>query len=141
MRRSEYQDFELHNIEPAIIEHDISVFLSHKLELIGQKFRLEGAWKHKRTIAVLVQNSGGLFIWASTAVKLVSTSDNPFAKLKELVSDSRSPSEFGLYQLYAAVLRSSGIEWEKETSRSRFCAVMGLLAACRASDAMRTVVA
>ncbi|KAK0891803.1 hypothetical protein LTR57_024650 [Friedmanniomyces endolithicus] len=44
VQRAEHEDFVLHDIEPAIIEHDISMFLRHQLGLIGQSvsFRLAG---------------------------------------------------------------------------------------------------
>jgi hypothetical protein len=44
VRRDKHQDFVLHNIEPTIIEHDISVFLSHRLKHIQQNHRLRAGW-------------------------------------------------------------------------------------------------
>ncbi|KAK0843720.1 hypothetical protein LTS02_015991, partial [Friedmanniomyces endolithicus] len=44
VQRAEHEDFVLHDIEPAIIEHDISMLLRHQLRLIEQSvsFRLAG---------------------------------------------------------------------------------------------------
>jgi hypothetical protein len=35
--QAEYQDFILHNIQPAVINHNISLFLKHYLRNIGQE--------------------------------------------------------------------------------------------------------
>ncbi|OCB89600.1 hypothetical protein A7U60_g3198 [Sanghuangporus baumii] len=51
-------------------------------------------------ITQLGKAAGGLFIRASTAVKMIRGSDNPFYHLKCLVSDSKSVSGFGLDKLF-----------------------------------------
>ncbi|KAJ5051265.1 hypothetical protein J3E74DRAFT_273090, partial [Bipolaris maydis] len=50
VRRDEHQDFVLHDIDPAIIEHDISVFSKHKLESTGNNYRLGDGWPAERDI-------------------------------------------------------------------------------------------
>ncbi|PVH91106.1 hypothetical protein DM02DRAFT_470413, partial [Periconia macrospinosa] len=60
VRRDEHQDFVLHDIEPAIVQHDIGVFLRHELGLVRQQCGFAAGWPEEKAIARLVQNSGGL---------------------------------------------------------------------------------
>lgn len=69
----------------------------------------------------------GLFIFASTAVRLVAESMNPLQKFEDLVRDSRSHEGFGLYRLYSTVLRDCGIPWNDPKWRSNFINVLGLI--------------
>ncbi|EJC98419.1 uncharacterized protein FOMMEDRAFT_23667 [Fomitiporia mediterranea MF3/22] len=72
----------------------------------------------------LASAAGGLFIWASIAVKLVDC-DNPAPKLKHLVIQSQHLS--GLRQLYDSVLASLGISFDDDSSKTRFSQVLGLV--------------
>ncbi|EJC99178.1 WD40 repeat-like protein [Fomitiporia mediterranea MF3/22] len=81
------------------------------------------AWTVKMNI--LGRAADGLFIWASTAVKMVMNSDDPFGKLDGLVSNVHSLN--GLDNLYATVLEQSGISWEDPKSVERFGKVLGLI--------------
>lgn len=85
-------------------------------------------WPWEANLKLLADAAEGLFVWASTAVKLVSSHmDDPFQKLKDIVTDLRSPSAFGLNDLYSNVLRNCGISWDSGVSRTRFVQVMGLI--------------
>ena len=107
---------------------DVLLYIKHEMHrIINENVQIPPSWPWDGNMVLLGKTAGGLFIWASTAVKLVSTSDNPFATLEELVTASYSPADFGLYRLYDSVLHNSGIAWEKDASRSRFQKVMGLL--------------
>ncbi|KAI0090929.1 WD40-repeat-containing domain protein [Irpex rosettiformis] len=77
---------------------------------------LQPIWE--RNIGMLAEAASGLFISASTAVRMIEASDNPFVTLKELVSGDTRLSQ--LDELYTTVLQSSGIQWEKPASVSRF---------------------
>ncbi|EJC98397.1 WD40 repeat-like protein [Fomitiporia mediterranea MF3/22] len=70
----------------------------------------------------LIEASEGLFVWASTVVKLVDC-DNPARTLRDLVSHSSNLS--GLE--YDSVLRGSGIVFSSEASKERFSQVLGLI--------------
>ncbi|EJD08073.1 WD40 repeat-like protein [Fomitiporia mediterranea MF3/22] len=74
---------------------------------------------------ILGDAAGGLFIWASTVVKLVSRSDDKVEKLEELVENARSL--VGLDSLYGTVLEQSGISWEEDKSVERFRKILGLI--------------
>jgi hypothetical protein len=68
---SEHQDFVLHHISPAIVDHDISIFLEHHLGIIRQECYLDAGWPGKQAIRCLVQHASGLFIWAATAYRFI----------------------------------------------------------------------
>ena len=111
VRRAEYHDFVLHNIEPAIIEQDISVFLRYQLGLIGQKCHFEAGWPEERAIAVLVQNSGGLFIWAATACRFIEEdsrlAETRLSLLLRQEGNGLLPPERKLDEIYTTVLANS----------------------------------
>ena len=65
------QDFVLQNISLSIIEHDISVFFEHNLEIIRQECRLATGWPGEEATKLLVQRAGGLFIYAATACRFI----------------------------------------------------------------------
>jgi hypothetical protein len=121
MQTDEHQDFVLHDIEPSIIEHDISVFLRYQFRLIGQRFRLKPSWPEERAIERLVHNSGGLFIWAATACRFVEQ-DSQLAetRLSSLLQAGSSvlPPERKLDEIYTTVLTDSvqGEYGEKENA-------------------------
>ncbi|KAL5512428.1 hypothetical protein ACEPAG_3420 [Sanghuangporus baumii] len=96
-------------------------------------------WPWDENIMQLGKAAGGLFIWASTAVKMVRNSDDHFYHLNCLVSDSKSVSGFGLDELYGTVLRDSGILWEEERSRQRFRKVLALLLLSKAPISSRMI--
>ena len=68
---TEHQDFVLHNVSPAIVDHDISIFLEYSLKIIGEERALGAGWPGERVISVLVQKARGLFIWAATACRFI----------------------------------------------------------------------
>lgn len=79
----------------------------------------------RKYMSFLWDCAAGLFIWASTIVKLISESDSPFEKLVEMASNPSSIRS--LNQLYATVLRHSGISWHDHTSKTRFSRIVGLI--------------
>ncbi|KAF1972832.1 hypothetical protein BU23DRAFT_641716 [Bimuria novae-zelandiae CBS 107.79] len=111
VQREEHHDFVLHDIEPAVIEHDIAVFLRHQLGIVRQKYQLEAEWPEEGAIARLVQNSGGLFIWAATACRFVAKdSQLAEARLSSLLHQGGNgilPPERKLDEIYTTVLASS----------------------------------
>jgi hypothetical protein len=60
--QAEHEDFVLQNIPPAIINHDISLFLEYNLGIIGQKWTLGAGWPGEQALGQLVLNASGLFI-------------------------------------------------------------------------------
>ncbi|KAL5312971.1 hypothetical protein ACEPPN_019397 [Leptodophora sp. 'Broadleaf-Isolate-01'] len=66
-----HQDFILHDIPPAIVSHDISLFLQVNLEQIRNELHLKAEWPGSEVIEKLVLAAGSLFIWAATACLFV----------------------------------------------------------------------
>jgi hypothetical protein len=135
VRREEHRDFVLHDIERTVVEHDISVFLRHQLGLVREKCRLEAGWPEEGAIARLVQNSGGLFIWAATACRFIAE-DSQLAetRLCSLVHQGGSgtlPPERKLDEIYTTVLTSSMrgeySEAESQTLHKQFRQVVGAI--------------
>ncbi|EJC98379.1 WD40 repeat-like protein [Fomitiporia mediterranea MF3/22] len=87
-----------------------------------RKLPIPDDWQSK--MDRLATAAGGLFIWASTAVKLVDC-DNPAPKLKHLVTQSQHLS--GLERLYKSVLANSGISFDDDSSKARFSQALGLV--------------
>ena len=113
MSETEYQDFALHNISSPIVDHDISKFLGCSLKLIAQEKSLDNGWPGEEVIRQLIQNAGGLFIWAATACRFIE--DGLFAdeRLQSLLEGStfaNAPEEHPeahLNELYTTVLKKS----------------------------------
>ena len=72
---SDHRDFILHHIPQPIIQHDITVFLRHELEIIRRD--REGSsctpqsWPGASKIELLCKKACGLFIYASTACRFI----------------------------------------------------------------------
>jgi len=71
MSRAIHQDFILHNIEPSIIQHDISIFFHCKLESTRREYGLPEGWPGDDNIKGLCERARGLFIYASTACRWI----------------------------------------------------------------------
>ncbi|KUJ20839.1 HET-domain-containing protein [Mollisia scopiformis] len=69
--QAEHQDFVLHDIQPSIIDHDISLFLEDNLGRIRQEWTLESNWPGEEALRQLVLYACGLFIWASTTCRFI----------------------------------------------------------------------
>jgi hypothetical protein len=68
---TEHRNFILHNIEAAIVDHDIFIFLHHIMGSIGQEWALGTGWPGEQALKQLVLNASGLFIWAATACRFI----------------------------------------------------------------------
>jgi DNA-binding transcriptional ArsR family regulator len=68
-----YQDLILHKVPRTTIEHDIRLFLRHKLGVIRQKEGLPSDWPEEQQIVALVELAVPLFIYASTVCRYIST--------------------------------------------------------------------
>src|SRR5271170_5954207 len=107
----EHQDFVLQNIPPAIINHDISLFLEYNLGIIGQEWTLGAGWPGEQALRQLVLNASGLFIWAATACRFIREGKQFALKRLDTILKSRSSAitepEKHLNEIYLAVLNNS----------------------------------
>ncbi|PMD28100.1 HET-domain-containing protein [Hyaloscypha hepaticicola] len=108
--QAEHQDFVLHNIQPMIINHDLSLFLEYHLGIIGQEWTLGPKWPGEEVLRQLVVHASGLFIWAVTACRFIHEGEE-FAedRLDEILEGTglESTPEQHLDQIYITVLQSS----------------------------------
>ena len=101
-----YRDFLLHNISPPVVDHDILLFLHHKLSDIRQECNLEPGWPGEQVIKRLGENARGLFIWAATACRFIREGEK-FApeRLKSVLDGSATTPERHLDEIYNTVLK------------------------------------
>jgi hypothetical protein len=68
--RNQAQKFNLHEVELQVVQHDIQQYLLAKLQETALDNELHG-WPLPEDLDLLVEQSAGLFIYASTAVKFI----------------------------------------------------------------------
>ncbi|KAL5526916.1 hypothetical protein ACEPAF_8643 [Sanghuangporus sanghuang] len=78
-----------------------------------------------KEIQMLCSGADGLFIWASTAIKMVRGPGDPRRNLRQLVNNNQSLGEHGLYGLYTTALKGSGM-W-RSNLKDIATAVLGLI--------------
>ncbi len=104
-----HQDFIFHDISQSIIEHDISVFFRHNLEIIGRE-RILPIGPSEQTISLLVQRAGGLFIYAAMTCRFI-RQDSQFAQRRLALflqyNNAVLPPEKKLDEIYTTVLTHS----------------------------------
>ncbi|KAH6712682.1 putative WD-repeat protein [Leptodontidium sp. MPI-SDFR-AT-0119] len=108
--QAEHQDFVLHDIQPAIINHDISLFLEHHLGIIGREWTLGPQWPGEEALRLLVIHASGLFIWTATACRFIKDgeafAEDRLAEILEGTGFEGTPEQH-LDQIYITVLQSS----------------------------------
>lgn len=128
------------HVLPVKLEHeseasrrDVSAFIVNEMT---ELFKRRGTqpvpndWPWKDKIRFLGEIAHGLFIWASTVCRFVEQSKlAEFETLDKLIEDiqTHGHAEFGISALYATVLKSTQIPWEREDVRSRFQKVLYLI--------------
>jgi hypothetical protein len=99
--------FALHEIEAPLVDRDISIYFRHHLRLIGTTFLRRPDWPGASMIEQLVRQAGGLFIWAATAYRFIS-SGGVFAndRLQEILggADADLAPQRSLDRIYLTVL-------------------------------------
>lgn len=131
---AEHYDFILHDMEAAIVDHDIFIFLEHQMGLIGQEWCLGASWPGEQALKRLVINASGLFIWAATAYRFIYDGRHRAAKrlsrMLEGSTSTRTP-EHHLNDVYIKVLKSTiheeDLEEDKEDTYSMLKQVLGTI--------------
>ncbi|KAL5503719.1 hypothetical protein ACEPAH_7790 [Sanghuangporus vaninii] len=114
----------IRRIELKESRHDVDLYIRQEMaKALGKRIPKGKAWDD--SLQVLCDAANGLFIWASTAVKMVRGPIDPQENLQQLVGNIRSLGEHGLYDLYATALNGSGI-WQS-FSKNNGMAVLGLI--------------
>jgi hypothetical protein len=111
MADTEHQDFVLHNVSQSIVDHDIFIFLNHRLKFIGQERAFGVDWPGDKQIQDLVQKASGLFIWASTACRFIQEGKRFARKRLDTILNHNSSAitapEKHLNDIYMTVLQHS----------------------------------
>ena len=113
---SRYPNVQTFDLDNQIDENKIDVFtfIEHELEELrsSETLRVPEDWSWDEGLQRLASTAGGLFIWASTAIKFISEKKlDRFERLKSLVENRNAPN---LNELYATILKNA-FEWnEKE---------------------------
>src|SRR5947207_715453 len=127
-----HQDCILHDIAPSVVDHDLSVYFKHNLELVQRQYGLALGWPGEESIELLVQRAGGLFIHAATAYRFI-REDGRLAdsRLTRLLQHDTTalPPEKKLDEIYTTVLAHSvgagNSQEETEELRKRFRDIVG----------------
>jgi hypothetical protein len=77
---AEHRDFILHDMEAAIVNHNVSLFLEYELRSIGQEWSLGAGWPGEPGIRLLVQKPVACLYRPQLHVAL-------FAKVDDLFRD------------------------------------------------------
>ncbi|KAL5512555.1 hypothetical protein ACEPAG_3208 [Sanghuangporus baumii] len=104
---------------------DVDLYIRKKMMSTVEQGPPKG-WEWDRICKVLSDAADGLFIWASTAVKMVGESNNPRRELRTLLEDIQSVGG-GIDGLYGTVLEQSGISWHKLEAKEEFARILGVI--------------
>ena len=126
--QAEHQDFVLQNIQPAILNRDISLFLEYNLGMIGQEWTLGAGWPGELALKQLVLNASGLFIWAATACRFIHEGKQ-FAlnRLDTILKGSSSAviaPEKHLNEIYITVLKHSISSDYTDEEKKELCGML-----------------
>ncbi|KAF5672301.1 vegetative incompatibility het-E-1 [Fusarium heterosporum] len=106
----ERQVFVLHEISPDVVDRDLSLYFRDSFSVIREERGYSDDWPDGGTIKRLVDNSCGLFIWASTACRFIREGRRLASKrITTLLNGHRSGAgpEQQLDQIYTSVLQDS----------------------------------
>ncbi|KAF7967922.1 hypothetical protein HWV62_32539 [Athelia sp. TMB] len=111
----------------AASDADMQVYIKHEMRRIYENRRimdeLPEGWGNA-AIDILVGYAAGLFIWAATAMRLLSDADFPKKYLSELLRHDRP--FFTLHELYEKALRSAS-SWEPGDTTNVYSGILGLI--------------
>ncbi|KAF1935622.1 hypothetical protein EJ02DRAFT_324548, partial [Clathrospora elynae] len=128
MPHGTYQDLVLHEVPRSTIEHDIRLFLEHKLGVIRKERKLASDWPAQQQILALVKLAVPLFIYADTVCRYVgSKGGSPTAFLNKVLHYKKATFS-QLDRTYLPVLDqllSEQEEDEKEAWLQAFREVVG----------------
>jgi len=124
----------LHDVERSLVDNDIKLFLRTGLTNIAETRSdcdLTEDWPSSHDIDILCEKAAGLFIYASTVVKFVSSEyDSPTERLALIVSFPQSTVEegkSGINLLYTQVLEQAfcNVDPDEKILYSDFRSVVG----------------
>ncbi|KAI9893633.1 MAG: hypothetical protein M1814_006429 [Vezdaea aestivalis] len=122
MQKEIHLDLALQIVSEHTVEHDISLFLIHELDIIRKEHNISVGWPSENDIIMLSQNASGLFIYAATACRFIHNSPFPEERLLSLLKGKISPkSPSGkLDEIYTQVLQQSIPEEYDEDDKTQY---------------------
>ncbi|KAL5503814.1 hypothetical protein ACEPAH_7885 [Sanghuangporus vaninii] len=116
--------------------HDVDLYIRQEMaNALGKRVPKKKA--RDDSLQVLCDAADGLFIWASTAIKMVSGPGDRRRNLQQLADIIRSLGEHGLYGLYTTALKGSEI-WQSNL-RDVGTSVLGLILVAKESFTGATI--
>lgn len=104
-QNNNHQDMVLHELPKPVVEHDIRLFLEHKLAEIRDDRSLPSDWPGKENIGRLVKLAVPLFIFAATICRFVGEKKwRPEKRLEEFFQDQVASSGSQMDRTYLPVL-------------------------------------
>jgi hypothetical protein len=125
--QAEHNDFILHNIEGAIVDHDISVLVHHELTAVRQERSLGADWPSEAIISRLVQKASGLFLWAAIACRFIRKGGRFVGRRLDMMLQgniSVTAPEKHLNEVYLTVLENSIDQDYTEEERYDLCSAL-----------------
>jgi hypothetical protein len=124
-----YQDLALHEVPKRTIEHDIRLFLEHKLREIQESRSLSPNWPRRDQIQALVELAVPLFIFAATACRYIEDQrDNPTKRLEVILQYQSATHVSKLDRTYLPILSQlfdDEDEADKQRKTSEFRDIVG----------------
>jgi len=126
----------LHEVQPSSVDNDIKLFLKTRLTEISKNrsdCNLEEDWPGSYYIDVLSRKAAGLFIYASTVAKFVSSPLHPpderLYLIYSLRQDTSHEGRSGIDLLYTQVLEQAfhDVDSHNHELHSRFKSVVGTI--------------
>jgi type II secretory pathway predicted ATPase ExeA len=112
-----HKDVVLHELPRPVIEHDIRLFLKHKLSQIQRERALPADWPGLECIEKLVKMAVPLFIFAATICRFVGDQDFlPDKRLAAVLQDEAAASSSDLERTYIPVLNQLNMSKSKSDS-------------------------
>ena len=124
----------LHEVEHTLVANDIKLFLKTKLLDIAKSQsgeRLGEDWPDQHSVDILCRKAAGLFIYASTVIKFVSSNHHPpeerLALIVSLPEDTSHEGKLGVDPLYTHVLEQAfyDVDSNDHSLYSHFKSVVG----------------
>ena len=107
---------------------DVLEFIKHEMGLLKEKgdIVVEENWPWDENMGRLGDAAGGVFIWASTVIKYITSKKiDRFECLVDLIENSKILIK-DLGGLYATVIKDS-LDWDYDTTNERFSKVFSLI--------------
>ncbi|EIN08621.1 hypothetical protein PUNSTDRAFT_134998 [Punctularia strigosozonata HHB-11173 SS5] len=141
---STVQHMDISSQDGAVVGEDLARFVDHQLSNIERSrpaLRRDSRWDRPRMVKVLVEQSDGSFLWASTSCRFIQGEDESkeydwYDRLNAIVSSTsqthdNSPQYQHLDSLYGAVLSRLFPLKQGMTASRRFSRILGRLLAFR----------